>query len=134
MHSMVAESCVGLLYRCRNVFHIRQVHAHVIVNGTFQDLIVANKLLFTYVQHKAVDDAHSLFDKMTIRDPKTWSVMVGGFAKVGDHASCYATFREVLRCGVTPDNYTLPFVIRTCRDRKDLQMGRVIHDVVLKHG
>nr|KYP73902.1 Putative pentatricopeptide repeat-containing protein At3g23330 family [Cajanus cajan] len=69
-----------------------------------------------------------------MRDPKTWSVMVGGFAKVGDHASCYATFREVLRCGVTPDNYTLPFVIRTSRDTKDLQMGRVIHDVVLKHG
>ncbi|XP_061353445.1 pentatricopeptide repeat-containing protein At1g08070, chloroplastic-like [Gastrolobium bilobum] len=131
---MGAESCIGLIFRCRNVFHIRQVHAHVVVNGTFQDLVVANKLLYTYVQHKAMDDAYYLFDGMTMRDPTTWSVMVGGFAKVGDHTSCYATFREVLRCGVTPDNYTLPFVIRTCRDRKDLQMGQVIHDVILKHG
>lgn len=131
---MVAESCVSLVYKCRNIFHIRQVHAHVLVNGTFNDVIVANKLLHSYVQHKSMDDAHSLFDEMPMRDPTTWSVMVGGFAKVGDHINCYATFREVLRCGVTPDNYTLPFVIRTCRDRKDLQMGRVIHDVVLKHG
>ncbi|KAL2316668.1 hypothetical protein Fmac_030544 [Flemingia macrophylla] len=131
---MGAEFCIDLLLRCRNVFHIRQVHANALVNGTIQDLVVANKLLYTYAQHKAISDACSLFDGLTIRDPKTWSVMVGGFAKVGDHASCYATFREVLRCGVTPDNYTLPFVIRACRDRKDLQMGCVIHDVVLKHG
>ncbi|KAK7345317.1 hypothetical protein VNO77_15919 [Canavalia gladiata] len=131
---MGAESCIDMLFRCRNVFNIRQVHAHVLVNGTFQDLVVANKLLYVYVQHKAIDDAYSLFDGMTMRDPTTWSVMVGGFAKVGDHANCYATFREVLRCGVTPDNYTLPSVIRTCRDRKDLQMGRVVHDMVLKHG
>ncbi|KAK7278684.1 hypothetical protein RJT34_23719 [Clitoria ternatea] len=131
---MGAESCIDLLFRCRNVFHIRQVHAHVVVNGTFQDLVVANKLLYTYSQHKAIGDAYSLFDGMTMRDPTTWSVMVGGFAKVGDHAGCYAIFREVLRWGLTPDNYTLPSVIRTCRDRKDLQTGRVIQGVVLKHG
>ncbi|KAG4402453.1 hypothetical protein AAZX31_02G187800 [Glycine max] len=131
---MGAESCIDLLLRCRNVFHIRQVHAHVVANGTLQDLVIANKLLYTYAQHKAIDDAYSLFDGLTMRDSKTWSVMVGGFAKAGDHAGCYATFRELLRCGVTPDNYTLPFVIRTCRDRTDLQIGRVIHDVVLKHG
>lgn len=128
------ESCISLLYRCRNVFHIRQIHANMIVNGTLQDLFVANKLLYTYTHHKALDDAHSLFDEMKMRDPTTWSIMVGGFAKLGDCLSCYATFREFLRSGVTPDNYTLPVVIRTCRDRKDLQMGRVIHDVVFKNG
>ncbi|MED6182153.1 hypothetical protein PIB30_025871 [Stylosanthes scabra] len=69
-----------------------------------------------------------------MRDTTTWSVMIGGFAKVGDYASCYATFREILRCGVTPDNYTLPCLVRICRDRKDLRMGHVIHCVVLKDG
>ncbi|KAK7392633.1 hypothetical protein VNO78_21077 [Psophocarpus tetragonolobus] len=131
---MGAECCIDLLLRCRNVFNIRQVHAHLIVNGTLQDLVIANKLLYAYAQHKAIDDAYSLFDGLTMKDPKSWSVMVGGFANVGDYAGCYATFREVLRYGVTPDNYTLPSVIRTCRDTKDLQMGQVIHDVVLKHG
>lgn len=131
---MVTESCIRLLYTCRNVFHIRQVHANVLINGTFNDLILANKLLYFYVQHKSINDAHQLFDEMTVRDPTTWSVMVGGFAKLGDYSNCYAIFREILRSGVTPDNYSLPFVIRACRDRKDFQMGQMIHDVVLKHG
>jgi len=131
---MATESCIRLLYTCRNIFHIRQVHANALINGTFNNLIVANKLLYFYIQHKAINDAHYLFDEMPTRDPTTWSIMVGGFAKLGDYTNCYATFREILRCNVTPDNYTLPFVIRACRDRKDIQMGQMIHDVVLKYG
>ncbi|RYR71376.1 hypothetical protein Ahy_A02g005638 [Arachis hypogaea] len=131
---MGPDSCISLLLRCKNVFQVRQVHAHLIANGTLRHLLVANKLLYHYVQHKAIDYAHYLFDRMTMRDPTTWSVMIGGFAKVGDYASCYATFREILRRGVTPDNYTLPCLVRICRDRKDLRMGRVIHCVVLKDG
>ncbi|XLU46923.1 pentatricopeptide repeat-containing protein At2g33760-like [Arachis ipaensis] len=131
---MGPDSCISLLLRCKNVFQVRQVHAHLIANGTLRHLVLANKLLYHYVQHKAIDYAHYLFDRMTMRDPTTWSVMIGGFAKVGDYASCYATFREILRRGVTPDNYTLPCLVRICRDRKDLRMGRVIHCVVLKDG
>lgn len=124
----------ALLLRCRNVFQIRQVHARLVVNGVFADLVVANKLLYIYAYHKATNDAYALFGEMEMRDPKSWSVMVGGFARLGDYVNCYATFREVIRNGVQLDSYTLPFVIRTSRDRKDLEMGRAIHDIVLKLG
>ncbi|CAN4121328.1 unnamed protein product [Withania somnifera] len=60
--------------------------------------------------------------------------MVGGYAKVGDFMNSLMTFREYLRCGVGLDNYTLPFVIRVCRDTLDLKMGRLIHNVVYKNG
>lgn len=131
---MDPKSYIALLLRCRNVFQIRQVHARVFVNGVFADLVFANKLLYLYAEHKAIDDAYTLFDGMKIRNQITWGVMVGGSAKVGDYVNCYATFREVMRNGVQLNNYILPFVIRTCRDRKDLQMGQVIHDIVLKFG
>lgn len=131
---MDPKSYVALLLRCRNVFQIRQVHAHVVVKGVFPDLVVANKLLYIYAQHRAMDDAYSLFAEMKTRDQITWSVMLGAFAKLGDHVNCYATFREIIRNDVQLNSYILPLVIRTCRDRKDLQMGRVIHDIVLKLG
>lgn len=50
------------------------------------------------------------------RDPVSYSVMVSGFAKVGDFVSCFGTFRVVIPCGVRLNNYTLPIVIRVCRD------------------
>ncbi len=125
---------ISVLLNCRTIFQIRQVHAQVTLNGMLQNLVVANKLLYIYAQHKALGDAYALFGWMRERDPVTWSVMVSGFAKVGDYMNCFGTFREVIRCGVRPDNYTLPIVIRACRDRMDVQMGRMIHEVGLKFG
>lgn len=118
----------------RNVFQIRQVHAQVVATGLFQNLFVMNKLLYLYVQYKHMNYAYQLFDRMSVRDPYSWSVMVGGFAKIGDHMNCFGTFREYVRTGECPDNYTLPNVIRACRDTMNVHMGMLIHNVVCKFG
>ncbi|KAJ4705285.1 Pentatricopeptide repeat-containing protein [Melia azedarach] len=125
---------ISSLLNCRNSFQIRQIHAQVVACGLLSNLVVANKLLYIYVQYKAITDAHALFNRMGDRDSVSWSVMVGGFAKVGDYINCFRTFSEFIQCGMQLDSYTLPFVIRACRDKKDLVMGRLIHDIVLKSG
>lgn len=122
------------LLSCKNVFQIRQVHAQIASNGTFRNLPIANKLLFTYTQHGGLEDARELFDEMSERDSYSWSVIIGGYAKVKDFTSCFCLFREFFRCGMLLDNYTLPIVIRACRDLKELQFGRVIHSATLKCG
>ncbi|XP_062004662.1 pentatricopeptide repeat-containing protein At4g21065-like [Rosa rugosa] len=125
---------ITALQSSRNIFHIRQVHAQVAVNGILQNLTVANKLLYMYARHKVLGDAYALFSGMVEKNAVSWSVMVGGFVKGGDFANGFRTFRELIRCGMPPDNYTLPFVIRACRDLMDLKIGRLVHDIVLKHG
>ncbi|KAF3432604.1 hypothetical protein FNV43_RR27344 [Rhamnella rubrinervis] len=125
---------ISALLSSRSLIQIRQVHAQVVVRGMLQNLVVANKLLYIYAQHKALSDAYALFDGMKERNAVTWSVMVGGFVKVGDYASGFGIFRELIRSGMLPDNYTLSFVIRACRDITDLLNGKLIHCIVLKHG
>ncbi|RVX11853.1 Pentatricopeptide repeat-containing protein [Vitis vinifera] len=125
---------LSALVNCRNLTQVRQVHAQASVHGMLENIIVANKLVYFYSYYRALDDAYGLFDGMCVRDSVSWSVMVGGFAKVGDYMNCFGTFRELIRCGARPDNYTLPFVIRACRDLKNLQMGRLIHHIVYKFG
>ncbi|GKV31832.1 hypothetical protein SLEP1_g40494 [Rubroshorea leprosula] len=115
-------------------YPLDSVHAQVTVSGLLHNLAVANKLLYVYAQHRALDDAYALFGMMEERDAVSWSIMVGGFAKVGDYVYCLRTFRKLIRCGVKLDNYTLPIVLRACRDRMDPVMGRLVHGVVLKSG
>ncbi|KAK1563570.1 hypothetical protein Q3G72_029364 [Acer saccharum] len=115
-------------------FEIHQVHAQVAVSGLLHNLFVANKLLYIYAHHKAPSAAYVLFAGMRERDAVSWSVMIGGFAKAGDYVNCFRTFKEFINCGMVLDNYTSPLVIRACRDSRDLIMGRVIHDIVLKSG
>jgi hypothetical protein len=84
-------------------------------------LLFANKLLYMYAQHMALGDAYTLFGGMRKRDlfgvmrkrdPVSYSVMVGGFAKVGDYMNLFGIFRAIIQCGVQLENYKMPFVIR----------------------
>ncbi|XP_052174599.1 pentatricopeptide repeat-containing protein At2g33760-like [Diospyros lotus] len=132
--SLDPKHYISGLPNCKNLVQIRQVHAQITVNGMLHILAVANKLLYIYAQHKALADAFALFSGMMDRDPVSWSVMVGGFAKAGDYDNCFRAFRDYIRSGERPDNYTLPFVIRACRDTMGLQMGKLIHHIVCKFG
>ncbi|XAR69772.1 hypothetical protein NMG60_11001490 [Bertholletia excelsa] len=123
---------ISALINCKNLTQVRQVHAQAAVNGMLHNLSILNKLLFIYVRHKALGDAHALFGAIRDKDPMSWSIMVGGFAKAADYTNCFGTFREYIQSGQRPDNYTLPFVIRACRDTGDLQRGRMIHQIVYK--
>ncbi|KAJ9184504.1 hypothetical protein P3X46_004219 [Hevea brasiliensis] len=125
---------ISTLMNCKNLFQIKQVHALVTTNGMLHSLTVANKLLYEYAHHRDLADASVLFDKMGERDCVSWSVLIGGFAKVGDYMHCLETFRELIRYGVQPDNYTLPFVIKACRDKMGLMIGRLVHCIVMKYG
>ncbi|GJU08248.1 pentatricopeptide repeat-containing protein [Tanacetum coccineum] len=87
-----------------------------------------------YVLYKDLGDAYRLFDEMPERNSVSWSVMVGGFGKPGDYMKYFEIFREFVRSGQRLDVYTLPAVIRICRDKMDVKMGRVIHDIVLRYG
>ncbi|XP_058108628.1 pentatricopeptide repeat-containing protein At2g33760-like [Magnolia sinica] len=125
---------ISALSNCRSLSQIKQVHAQATLLGSIENLAVANKLLYIYTQSKAIDDAHAFFGSMKERDLFSWSVMAGGFAKVGNYENCFRTFREVVRLGFHPDSYTLPIVLRACRNTLNLRMGREIHHLVYKGG
>lgn len=128
------ELCLSSLVKCKNISQVHQVHGKVIVKGLIRDLSTVNKILHVYTLHRALESAYALFCGITEKNAFSWSVMVGGYAKAGDYLSCYSIFREFVRSGDRPDNYTLPVVIKVSRNTMDLQMGRVLHNLVYKYG
>lgn len=72
---------------------------------------------------------------MVEKDSVSWSIMISGLAKFGDHLNSFRTFRELIRSRTTPlDNFTLPMVIRSCRACSDLRAGGAVHGVAWKNG
>ncbi|XP_020260379.1 pentatricopeptide repeat-containing protein At4g21065-like [Asparagus officinalis] len=128
------RSLVYALIQCRTTTQIKQAHAQAITTSMIGNLGVANKLVYTYAQFRALDDAHSIFYRMKERDNVTWSIMVGGFAKIGEYENCLRIFRDFVRSGSRIDNYTLPFALRACRDTQGLNIGVEIHHLVYKSG
>ncbi|KAG8374097.1 hypothetical protein BUALT_Bualt11G0095500 [Buddleja alternifolia] len=128
------KSYISSFFKCRNLSQVHQVHGQAIVTGLIQQLSIANKILYEYTLHRALECAGALFRGITLKNQVSWSSMIGGYAKAGDYLSCYSTFREYMRSGIRPDNFTLPLVMKVCRDTKDLVMGRLMHNVVCKLG
>ncbi|KAE8657789.1 hypothetical protein F3Y22_tig00116982pilonHSYRG00072 [Hibiscus syriacus] len=79
-------------------------------------------------------EANAFFGGMREEGPVFLECYGWWFAKAGDFDNCFRTFRDLTRCSAQPGNYTLPFVLRICRDRMDLLMGSLVHGVVLKSG
>ncbi|KAL0333496.1 UNVERIFIED_CONTAM: Pentatricopeptide repeat-containing protein, mitochondrial [Sesamum angustifolium] len=96
--------------KCKNLAQVHQVHGQVIVNGLIRDLSFANKILYGYTLHRALESASTLFCGISEKNAVSWSVMIGGYAKADDYVNCYSTFREYMRSGDRLDNYTLPVV------------------------
>ncbi|URE22498.1 repeat-containing protein [Musa troglodytarum] len=127
-------SFVSALVRCRSPAEIKKVHALATTAAMIDNLGVANKHVYMYAQRGALADAYALFSRMKERDNMSWSVIVGGFVKVGYYANCLQTFRDFVRSGLRIDNFTLPFVLRACRDTVSLRLGVEIHHLVFKAG
>lgn len=67
-------------------------HVKAIKDGSFQNLDVANHLLYVYVKSKNLSHACKLFDEMPHKDVRTWTILVSTFARVGSNGACVGTF------------------------------------------
>ncbi|XP_039122374.1 pentatricopeptide repeat-containing protein At1g11290, chloroplastic-like [Dioscorea cayenensis subsp. rotundata] len=134
VESLNPRSFILALVQCRHRNEIKRVHAYAITTSMIRNLGVANKLMYIYADHKDLHNASALFSRMDHRDNVSWSVMVGGLAKTGDYLRCLEIFREFVRSGACADNFTIPFVLRVCRDTESVRMGLEIHHLVYKFG
>lgn len=96
--------------------------------------ILATNLILSYFEKGLVEEARSLFDEMPERDVVAWTAMIKGYASSIHNARAWECFREMIRQGTNPNEFTLSSVLTSCRDMKVLAYGRLVHGVVIKLG
>ncbi|KAF3454170.1 hypothetical protein FNV43_RR04617 [Rhamnella rubrinervis] len=63
-----------------------------------------------------------------------WNVMIRGFVDLGFYDRAIFTYKQMLELGISPDNYTFPFVIKACGCVCDFELGVKLHQHVVEHG
>lgn len=96
--------------------------------------ILATNLIVSYFEKGLVEEARSLFDEMPERDVVAWTAMITGYASSEYNPRAWECFREMLRQGTGPNEFTLSSVLKSCRNMKVLANGASIHGVVVKLG
>ncbi|KAM3748952.1 hypothetical protein ACB098_05G147100 [Castanea mollissima] len=112
----------------------RQVHAQVIVSGyTYSNNngLLGAKLLGMYVLCGSFLDAKTLFYKLELRSSAwPWNWMIRGFTMMGWFDFALLFYFKMLGCGISPDNYTFPCVIKACGGLNNLRLGKLVHQTI----
>uniref|UniRef100_A0A1D1Z4J2 Pentatricopeptide repeat-containing protein At1g20230 n=1 Tax=Anthurium amnicola TaxID=1678845 RepID=A0A1D1Z4J2_9ARAE len=117
---------------------IQQAHAHLLKSGVLPgDTPLATKLLSSYSGLRHFSDAALLLDGVQDLDPFCFSTLISALSKStsGNHASsALALFRRMLRCGLQPDAFVLPSVLKACAGLPSALAGQKVHALALASG
>ncbi|CAK9139645.1 unnamed protein product [Ilex paraguariensis] len=121
---------------CLTVAQIKQIQSHLIISGTIADPFAAGKLvgLFTLSFQSNLSHAFDLFCLLPHRSTYVWNTMIKAFAEKNEPTRATSLYREMMKNGFLPNNYTFSFVLRACADLSELYLGLVCHAQAIKLG
>eukprot|EP01018_Ginkgo_biloba_P019771 Gb_28393 [translate_table: standard] len=124
----------SLLLACTNVQAVKQVHGVMVRSGLNQNISIATKLVNMYATSGRMEFARHVFDKIYKPNVFLWNVMIRGYAANGSCQEALALYYQMQLTGIEPDKFTFPFVLKACASLKALQMGKEIHDHIVRTG
>lgn len=131
-----SKTYINLLQSCidSGAIHLgRALHARI---GLVEDadLFVETKLVGMYAKCGCLNDARKVFDSMRQRSLYTWSAMIGACSREHLWREVLELFSSMLIDGVLPDDFLLPKVLQACGNCSDVELGKMIHSLVIRLG
>ncbi|KAJ4958901.1 hypothetical protein NE237_026012 [Protea cynaroides] len=127
---------VSVLSACSHISENRitkVVHGFLIKRGFEGDLCVANTLLDAYAKCGDLTIASKIFDEMPERDIVSCNSMIAIYAQNGLSTEALNVFYGMLKDGdYNYDAVTLSAILLACAHSGALQLGKCIHDQVIK--
>lgn len=113
----------------------KSVHGSVVKFGFDDDVHVCNTMVHLYCCcGGGIEFARKVFDEMPKLDSVSWSVMIGGYVRVGWSTDSVELFREMQMAGVQPDEITMVSVLSACTDLGALELGKWVESYIEKEG
>ncbi|PKU59965.1 pentatricopeptide repeat-containing protein At2g01510, mitochondrial [Dendrobium catenatum] len=129
------KSCFASLLRSYSYpKHLKQIHALILTTG----LSIKNSLLTQILQILSLSGemcyARNLFDEMHKPRVFLWNTLMRGYFKSKLCTEALEIYHQMHRLGVRPDEFTFPFVLKSCTALLDNWVGMEVHAMVVKHG
>ncbi|KAL6568115.1 hypothetical protein OROHE_003799 [Orobanche hederae] len=114
----------------------KALHALVIKRGLERVTQISNVLISMYLKSncQSVEDALKIFEKIFVKDLVSWNTILTGLSQNGLSENALWLFQKMHLDYLVTDQYAFAAVLRSCSDLATLQLGRQIHDLVVKSG
>ncbi|KAI3425530.1 uncharacterized protein J3R85_010278, partial [Psidium guajava] len=108
------------------------IHCRIWKMGFDGDLLVRNGLIHFYSIFSCLDLARRVFDESPVRDVFTWTSMIDGYAAHGCPNEALQLLDLMLSGDVKPNEVTMIAALSGCSQKKDLNLGRKLHELIRK--
>uniref|UniRef100_A0A3Q7EQ75 DYW domain-containing protein n=2 Tax=Solanum lycopersicum TaxID=4081 RepID=A0A3Q7EQ75_SOLLC len=112
----------------------QQVHAHMAVRGVSPNGLVAAKMVAMYASSGEIDSASYIFDSATEPSSLLYNAMIRALTLYGITKRTIEIFFQMHSLGFRGDNFTFPFVFKSCADLSDVWCGKCVHSLILRSG
>ncbi|CAA0810546.1 Pentatricopeptide repeat-containing protein [Striga hermonthica] len=121
-----------LLERCNSSRSVQQIHAQMLVRSIAMPM--PNYILSKLIDLKDFSYSTLFFPQIPLNS-YAFNVMIRGLATAWQKFDlALQLLVEMKSLGVNPDNFTYPFIFKSCGNISALRMGETVHSEVVKSG
>ncbi|KAL7237080.1 hypothetical protein ACSBR1_020201 [Camellia fascicularis] len=113
---------------------INRKQSKIVKFSTRQGNLSEIRSLLSYVNSGSMEDALHLFENMTKCDPFVWNVIIRVLTSNGYFQEAIDFYYRMQFERVRADNFTYPFVIKSCAGSCSLIEGQKVHSKLIKVG
>ncbi|XP_008794510.3 pentatricopeptide repeat-containing protein At2g22410, mitochondrial-like [Phoenix dactylifera] len=126
----------SLLQRCPSMKLLRQLHAQLVTNGLLGESLTLGRLIaFCSVSDAGdLDYGREVFERVPEPNKFMWNSLIRGHSNSDNPKEALFLHRRMLRSGLLPNHFTLPFVLKSCARASAHMEALMVHAMIFKLG
>ncbi|KAL3850414.1 hypothetical protein ACJIZ3_012296 [Penstemon smallii] len=122
---------------CTSLFDLEsgnEIWRNAVQCGYGNDMFVGSSVLNLYAKCGKMDEAFSVFERMSRKDVVSWSTMITGFVKTGRAIEAIDVYRKMQKEGLEGDGVVMLGLIQACAEIENLKMGSSLNGYMIRRG
>ncbi|KAL8038448.1 hypothetical protein ABFX02_11G107600 [Erythranthe guttata] len=134
--SLQNQTLLSLIEKCSSMSQLKTIHAQIILRGQTDDTIALSKLVsFSALSSSGnLQYAHHLFDEIPLPNRHMYNTLIRASADRKNSNKAICLYQKMVSCGISPNEFTFPFITKACAFRKAYVEGVSVHSQALKSG
>ena len=128
------NSRLAVLKSCRNMGHLSQIQAYLIICGLFRRPFVASKVLKLSADFADVDYTILIFRSIDLPDTVCVNAVIKAYSVSSVAHQAPVFYFEMLRNGFLCNSFTFPPLFSCCRKMGCVEYGEKFHGQAIKNG
>ncbi|OVA17978.1 Pentatricopeptide repeat [Macleaya cordata] len=114
--------------------HLLQIHTQLVVSGLQESNFLATKFVHASSNLGEIHHARKVFEEIPEPNIFLWNAIIRGYSRNNLFHDALELYSRMQMEGVGPDRFTLPYVLKACSGASALELGRLVHSQIFRHG